>query len=242
MDETEAIKARYARRPELEHDERYHPLKPDVAAAHDEKRRATRRWIRVCGIAPVETKRVLEIGCGMGSDLLEFIQLGFEPLLLTSNELLEARAQKARIRLPEVIPLLVGDASTLELPNEAFDIVYQSMVFTSLLDETFQQTLADKLWNLTAPGGGILWYDFIYNNPWNPDVRGIPVARIRALFPHGKLRFWRVTLAPPISRRVTRIHPGLYSLFNALPFLRTHVLCWIEKPQSLSPQIQAENS
>jgi hypothetical protein len=36
-------------------------------------------------------------------------------------------------------------------------------------------------------------------------------------------------LAPPIALRVCRIHPSLYGLFNAFPFLRTHVLCWIGK-------------
>jgi hypothetical protein len=33
-----------------------------------------------------------------------------------------------------------------------------------------------------------------------------------------------------LSRMVTKIHPGLYTLFNVLPVLRTHVLCWISKP------------
>jgi hypothetical protein len=73
----------------------------------------------------------------------------------------------------------------------------------------------------------VLWSDFTYNNPNNPDVRGVPVNRIRELFPNGKLMVRRVTLAPPIARRVCRIHPALYSLFNVFPFLRTHVLCWI---------------
>jgi hypothetical protein len=41
-----------------------------------------------------------------------------------------------------------------------------------------------------------------------------------------------VTLAPPLARAVTRIHPGLYRWFNALPPLRTHVLAWIAKPRT----------
>jgi hypothetical protein len=102
-------------------------------------------------------------------------------------------------------------------------------VFTSLLDDVFQKKLADRIWALVKPGGGILWYDFIFNNPQNPDVRGIPVWRIRELFPAGLMKTWRLTLAPPLSRRVTKIHPILYSVFNILPFLRTHVLCWIYK-------------
>jgi hypothetical protein len=72
-------------------------------------------------------------------------------------------------------------------------------------------------------------YDFIYNNPRNPDVRGVPLKRIRELFPFGKIDSWRITLAPPISRRITRIHPVLYHVFNTFYFLRTHVLCWISK-------------
>jgi len=86
------------------------------------------------------------------------------------------------------------------------------------------------MWALTKPGGGVLWYDFVYNNPRNPDVRSVPLHRIRALFPVGKIYPWKLTLAPPLSRRVTRLHPALYHVFNLLPSLRTHLLCWIRKP------------
>lgn len=40
----------------------------------------------------------------------------------------------------------------------------------------------------------------------------------------------RVTLAPPIARRLAIMHPGLYPVANVFPFLRTHLLCWIQKP------------
>lgn len=85
------------------------------------------------------------------------------------------------------------------------------------------------MWSMVKPQGGVLWYDFIFNNPNNPDVRGISILRIHELFPGGKIKVWRLTLAPPISRRVTKIHPSFYTLLNYIPFLRTHVLCWIEK-------------
>jgi len=78
----------------------------------------------------------------------------------------------------------------------------------------------------------VLWYDFTVDNPRNPDVRGVPLARLRALFPQGQLRQRRVTLAPPLARAVTKVHPALYTVFNALPWLRTHVLAWIEIPRT----------
>jgi len=76
----------------------------------------------------------------------------------------------------------------------------------------------------------VLWYDFTVDNPRNPDVRGVPLARVRALFPYARVQAQRVTLAPPLARAVTRLHPALYTVFNTIPLLRTHVLAWIAKP------------
>lgn len=229
MTETDNVRERYARREEQNADSRYDPLEMAQCLTLQEKERALIRWIRTCQMDPLHNKTVLEIGCGKGDNLLQLIRLGFQPENIVGNELLEERARLARHRLPEATRILAEDASTLDLPDASFDIVFQSTVFTSLLDDAFQQRLADRMWTLSKPGGGILWYDFIYNNPRNPDVRGVPVHRIRTLFPQGTLHCWRLTLAPPISRRVTRLHPALYNLYNALPFLRTHVLCWIAR-------------
>jgi hypothetical protein len=85
------------------------------------------------------------------------------------------------------------------------------------------------MWQWLRPGGGVLWYDFTVDNPRNRDVRGVPLARIRELFPQARLEHRRVTLAPPIARAVCRLHSGIYPLANALPVLRTHVLCWLAK-------------
>jgi hypothetical protein len=52
---------------------------------------------------------------------------------------------------------------------------------------------------------------------------------VRTLFPHGRLQARRITLAPPLARAAARLHPALYTLFNTLPALRTHVLAWIAK-------------
>ena len=76
----------------------------------------------------------------------------------------------------------------------------------------------------------MLWYDLRVDNPRNADVRGVPLARLRELFRRRDIGARRVTLAPPLARRVCRWHPALYGVFNALPLLRTHLLAWIEKP------------
>jgi SAM-dependent methyltransferase len=221
---------RYARRAASD---RYHPLNPDVWQTQHERQRALIRLFTRIGWRELASKRVLEVGCGSGGNLLEMLRLGFRPEHLVGVELLAERIEAARHVLPASLALHAGDALALDLPAGGFDAVLVSTVFSSLLDDAFQQRLADAMWRWVAPGGGVLWYDFTVDNPRNPDVRGVPLARVNALFPQGRLQARRVTLAPPIARAVTRWHPSLYTLLNTLVPLRTHVLAWIEKPASI---------
>ncbi len=226
--EIEDIAARYQRRSVIPVD-RYSRLNPVVNLTVQERQRALIRQFSQMGLKSLANLAVLEVGCGSGVNLLELIEFGADPRLLVGNELLPDRLTGARARLPASVRLLAGDASQLDLPAASFDIVYQSTVFSSILDNELQASLAQRMWDLLKPGGGVLWYDFTYDNPYNPDVRGVPVRRIKELFPMAKFRVQKVTLAPPISRRVVPLSPHLYGLLNSLPFLRTHVLCYLEK-------------
>ena len=50
------------------------------------------------------------------------------------------------------------------------------------------------------PNGLILWYDFLLNNPLNPDVRGVRKREIFALFSGCNFDLRRVNLVPPVLR------------------------------------------
>jgi len=224
--ETEAVVQRYARRAV---DDRYSLLRPEVWQMVQERQRAMLQLLAAQGLHDLAALRVVEVGCGAGGNLLELLRAGFAPEHLTGIELLDERHAAARRVLPPAVTLLQGDASVAPLAPGSVDIVLQSTVFTSLLDRAFQQQLADAMWTWLRPGGGVLWYDFTVNNPRNPDVRGVPLARVRELFPQGRLTAQRLTLAPPLARAACRVHPALYGALNLLPLLRTHVLAWIEK-------------
>lgn len=226
--DVEQMSDRYSRR---RSDDIYSMLRPEVQRSFQELERAIVSMLTRHVSAPVKDLRLLEAGCGNGSNLTMFIRLGFNPEKLVGNELLADRVVQARRNLPAAIAVLEGDAAALQLAPGSFDILYCSLVFSSILDDDFQQRLAGRLWDLVAPGGALLWYDFVYDNPANKDVRGVPLRRVRELFPRARMSFRRVTLAPPISRRVCRVWPGAYHVFNAFPFLRTHILCWLEKPR-----------
>lgn len=228
--EASQIHARYQRRRTSGKGNPRTYLRPDRYLAHQEKERAFLQLFASWKNILLTDLRVLEIGCGTGANLLQLIRWGFDPKNLVGSELLSEHCEVSCARLPRDVQILHGDASELQLAAENFDIVLQSTVFTSILDDAFQEKLARRMWNWVAPGGGILWYDFTYNNPSNPDVRGVPRQRVRELFPLAHFVSKSVTLAPPIARWVTKVNPCLYSAFNCIPILRTHILCWLEKP------------
>jgi SAM-dependent methyltransferase len=228
-DEAGAVRERYARRAAI--DPRYSLAQPAALAALHERERAIARLLVRVGLSDFAALSLLEVGSGSGGNLLGLLRLGFAPERLSGIELLAERHASARARLPAGVTLICGDATTVPIAPASVDVVLQATVFSSLLDDAYQERLARAMWAAVRPGGGVLWYDFTVDNPRNGDVRGVPVARARALFPEARAEFRRVTLAPPIARAVTRVHPGLYTVFNALPPLRTHVLGWLAKPR-----------
>lgn len=169
--------------------------------------------------------KFLEIGAGLGHNLPYFKSLGIGWDNMYLNELLDDRIEVLRNRYPakNIYP---GDA--LELPFEnKFDIVFQSTVFTSIPSESFRVSLAQRLWEMTKEDGVILWYDFIYNNPNNPNVRKVTRQDVLKFFPDARaIDFHSVTLAPPIGRRIGNSYRWVNALF---PFLRSHLIAVIHK-------------
>lgn len=228
-DDAGQMAARYARRGSLAG--LYDPLRPEVMLARHERQQALAALLRRHVRQPLGRLELLEIGCGGGDNLLELLQLGFAPERLLANELLPDRAAAARARLPSSLRLVEGDALALPLPAASLDLVLQSTVFSSLLDPAFRIRLAKRLWQWLRPGGAVIWYDFTWDNPRNPDVRGMPRAELARLFPDARIDARRVTLAPPLARRVAA-SPLLLRTLGALPPLRTHLLAWIAKPHA----------
>ena len=222
-----AVAERYARRAACD---LYSMRRPEVWLGLQERQRAMLQMFNRQRLPELSTLRLLEVGCGAGGNLLELLRLGFAPHHLSGIELLPERWAQARQVLPAAVTLHAGDALQIELPAQSQRIVFVSTVFSSLLDDAFQQRLADAMWRWLQPGGAVLWYDFTIDNPRNADVRGVPLRRVRQLFPQATLDARRLTLAPPIARAVTRLHPSLYSAFKLLPLLRTHALVWLGKP------------
>lgn len=168
-------------------------------------------------------KSILEIGAGHGNNVIMFRDFGFKNQNIFLNEIRQDRIEAIRTNYPEII-LFEGNALEVDF-GQKFDCIYQSTVFTSILSDDDRKNLAARMWDMLKPGGIILWYDFIFNNPNNPDVKKVSIDEVKKLFPNAsEVEIKRVTLAPPIGRKVR----GMYALFN-FPFLRSHILAVFKK-------------
>lgn len=226
MDDLERLKGHYAERAMAATD-RYHATQADVALGGAELDVATVRALREVDLTDFANLTVLEIGSGTGGNLLRMVRWGFRPEHLTGFELLADRHEQASSVVPSGVHLINADARALG-DDAKFDIVFQSTVLSSILDDDIQRDVASTMWNAVRPGGIVLSMDFIFNNPANKHVRAVPRARLAELFP-GELRARRVLLAPPLARRVGW-HPAIHMALRSVPLLRTHLLATVRKP------------
>lgn len=230
--EVERIRERYAKRKAAGTDARYARGNEWGLLATQEIERALHRWAVTTGYVADRRARLLEVGCGSGGILHRLLGIGFAPHQLIGLELLADRADQARTALPAGIEVITGELVGAGLPTAAFDVVLQATVLSSILDPSARSAIAAEMWHLVRPGGGVLSYDLAYDNPRNPDVKRVSVGTLRALFPAGQVTCWRVTLAPPLARAALLVGKPLYHLLAAVPLLRSHRLCWIQKTQA----------
>jgi SAM-dependent methyltransferase len=192
------------------------------------RRRAELKLLRRHGFDAWRDRRVLELGCGPGAILLEYLSYGIPAMALHGLDLLPRSLQDARLRLSH-LPLTCGDGRRLPYASGTFDLIMQYTAFSSVLDNSIRASMAREMLRLLRdPDGMILWYDF-WINPTNLQTRGIRQAEIRHLFPDCDFAFQRITLAPPLARRLAPVSWMLCHLLEKLRIFNTHYLVAIRK-------------
>jgi SAM-dependent methyltransferase len=222
------IREVYSRRKETVPRHRYSRMSAAHLCSLHECEAAMAIMLHSSGYDSLSGLRILDVGCGRGATLRMLLEYGAEPELLCGIDLLEDFAGQARWLGPK-FKILCGSATRLPFPDCSFDLALQFTMFTSVLSDTAKQRIAHEIRRVLVPGGRLLWYDFAYDNPANPDVRGIGRTEIQRLFPEFRIATRRVTLAPPLARTVAPISPVLYYLAAQMRFLCTHYLCLLQK-------------
>ncbi len=182
--------------------------------------------------AELEPMRVLDVGCGSGAWLSFLITLGFRPENLRGVEILEERANRSRENLPAATE--IAYESFAGYREGDFDLILFSVVFSSILRSEQRIEMARTAVKKLRVDGAIIVFDFVYDNPKNPDVKRVTRREIERYFLGCSILLERsALLAPPIARLACRVHPCLYHLLN-VPILRSHRFWMIAKDQRSS--------
>lgn len=206
----------------------YSPLNP-AAQFMIQRRHRLIRAVFADHFSSMEKCRLLEVGCGNGQWLAEFQMFGLNVMNLSGIELDEARVKNAQERIKGA-DIRAGNAAELPWDDNSFDIVFQSTVFTSILDREIRRKAAEEMMRVCRPEGFILWYDFIYDSPSNPNVKGVGKKEIKELYSPWKLRYKKVTLAPPLARKLVPVSWLAAEILESFcPFLRTHAVAVISE-------------
>ena len=225
----ERLKQEYARRA-LDAEKDYSPTHPLQAFILSQRYTALQALLRNHHLQDLSNLRILEIGCGSGGVLSEFIKLGASANNLFGIDLLPDRLRPAHSLIPAA-SLCQADGQRLPYLPETFDLVLQFTAFSSILDPHVKHNMAAEMLRVLKPRGALIWYDFWWN-PTNIQTKGIRFKEIRTLFPGCSFKIRRITLAPPIARKVVPISLSLAKVLESFRIFNSHYLVLIRKNNS----------
>jgi ubiquinone/menaquinone biosynthesis C-methylase UbiE len=172
--------------------------------------------------------RLLDIGCGGGHWLGVAAEAGLRPANLCGIDLLEERVRAVRSRLPRATAMR-ADARALPLSDDSADVVLMFTLLSSLEDRAAVRQALREARRVLAPGGTLLVWDVRLPNPLNRVTTRPARADYRSILGRAA-EFRRVTLLPPIARRLGVLAPRAYPVLAQVPVLTSHWLVRFDHP------------
>jgi ubiquinone/menaquinone biosynthesis C-methylase UbiE len=228
IDEIKRIKAAYKKRDISGKRKLYSLFNPAYLFISQQRERAILNVLSRSGLPDLSRMAILDVGCGNGSILRDFVRYGTMPEQCFGIDLLLDRIDEAK-NFSTTMDFSCGNAESLPYDNAIFDIVLCFTVFTSILDKTMKQNIAKEMLRVLKTDGIILWYDYHKNNPKNSDVRGVKKKDIYKLFPDCKIYLKRITLAPPLARAIAPYSYLACYLLENLKIFNTHYIGIIKR-------------
>lgn len=190
------------------------------------------RYLRNNDLLPIKDKKIVDFGCGTGGRLRELIRFGANPKNLFGIDLSEKRISICNEYFPN-IDTQVGSCSSTNFPDDYFDVVINSTMLSSVLDDSTAQSISKEMRRVLKPRTGkIMWYDLRIDNPFNPNVRGYSAKDIERLFFGFRLDLITISLPPQIRVVINRL-PFIYPLIHFFPFFRTHKFGFLHSPDEV---------
>jgi SAM-dependent methyltransferase len=222
----------YERRDRTVSESLYAQHNPSYLLMSQARERVALRLLSEAAALPQAGSPCLEVGYGRLGALGTLMSWGLRESDLHGIEMDPRRASVAQAAFRGA-DLRIGDARSMPWVDDTFALVVTWTVFSSILSETARQAVAAEIIRVLKPGGALLYYDFAWNNPKNPNVRGVSAGEVRRLFGGLEGSICSVTLAPPLARIVAPHSWLIATALDCIPFLRSHrVAVLIKKPGS----------
>ncbi len=232
--DAERVRNEYARRAS---DPRLHEYYARVNAALSRQQadRRARTAEALESLGPRTQLRVLEVGCGRGTDLADLLRRGFAPENLVGLDLLDVDLAAARQETPDV-RFVLGNAADLPFPDAAFDAAMLITVLSSIVDDAVRAQVVREVARVVRPSGLILSYDFRVLGDRNPHLVAIDEAELARLFGTvGSMTSARHGLSLRIASRAPRWLADLLS--NVRPLL--HFILTVTRTNSRDDPVPA---
>jgi ubiquinone/menaquinone biosynthesis C-methylase UbiE len=160
---------------------------------------------------------IMDIGCGFGHWLRYLVELGAIPGNCFGIDLSDLRLKVARQK-NSLVNWFQGNIIKLPFPDESFDLVFQSVVFSSILDLQVRRSCAAEMYRVTKKSGNIIWIDLI--NATNDSLVSFSVSEVQVYFPKMRIIYQR-SVHPKYFRRIN----GRYAWLAKLIYQFTHLGC-----------------
>jgi len=180
--------------------------------------RANIRALSRLELNPADAK-VLDVGCGTGASLFQFVRLGFRPENLSGVDASAERIAEARKRILSA-DFRCESADAMSYEAAAFDLVFESTLFMMLTSDEEARRIAAEMLRVARPGGYLMLADWRYAEPRSKTHKAVSTKRIRGLFDVGGateiVTRVRGALIPPLGRFLSRRAPALYFAVQAI--------------------------
>lgn len=227
MSDLQRMQSEYeARKTRLAHSNIYSAFNTAGLYLKLQREREILKLLHDTGTDSLKTHKILEVGCGAGGVLIEFLNFGARQHNLYGVDLIPERVREAHNRLPSSNISCVN-GQHLPFPTQSFDIVMQFTAFSSILDAQIRRDIAGEMLRVVRQEGLVLWYDF-WTNPTNKQTQGIRPAELRSIFPGCRYTFRRITLAPPLARALVPVSWLTAMLLEKLKVFNSHYLVAIQ--------------
>jgi ubiquinone/menaquinone biosynthesis C-methylase UbiE len=203
-------------------------FKPMALFYRHQLERALSRALRREGVA-LEGKRLLEDGCERGNLVRLLVEMGASPGRCVGLDRDIEALRDGRAKTAAAVRFVCGDAAALPFRAGAFDVVFQSLLFSSLPPGEKRERAAREMGRVLADGGVVVWYDFV-ERAKEGLPRGLELDEVRALFPGWRLAAYKFGLRFRWVHFLVNKWRWLAETLASLGLARSHYIIVMRRP------------